>query len=172
MIWGIASGALVEKGIQNPHSIQVPDLIRASLALRWVAIALREADADDLTVVADLYIVLFNSIRVDASTGHGREGIYFGENGEHRMYQVAKAIAEALVTLGRSDNPEPSSFTKEETDKYSVVKIHYLDNIRDNNSRCRGNRSRVIGWKPVKTTEDFLASIKPEIEALAKKWAM
>lgn len=32
MIWGIASGVLVENKIQNPHSIQVPELIRASLA--------------------------------------------------------------------------------------------------------------------------------------------
>ena len=30
-IYGIAAGTLVEKGIQNPHSIQVPALIRASL---------------------------------------------------------------------------------------------------------------------------------------------
>lgn len=30
-IYGIASGILVEKGIQNPHSIQVPALIQASL---------------------------------------------------------------------------------------------------------------------------------------------
>lgn len=30
-IWGIATGVLVEKGIANSHSIQVPALIRASL---------------------------------------------------------------------------------------------------------------------------------------------
>ena len=30
-IWGIAEGVLVERGIQNPHSQQVPLLIRASL---------------------------------------------------------------------------------------------------------------------------------------------
>jgi len=30
-IYGIAKGKLVEAGIQNPHSIQVPELIRAAL---------------------------------------------------------------------------------------------------------------------------------------------
>lgn len=30
-IYGIASNILVERGIQNPHSIQVPTLIRAAL---------------------------------------------------------------------------------------------------------------------------------------------
>ena len=37
------------------------------------------------------------------------------------------------------------------------------------NSRAVANRSRSIGWKPVKTTKDLLASIKPEVVALIKK---
>jgi hypothetical protein len=37
------------------------------------------------------------------------------------------------------------------------------------NSRCRANRSRSIGWKPVKTTEHMLASIKLELDELLKK---
>jgi hypothetical protein len=31
-IYGIATGKLVELGIQNPHSVQIPGLINASLA--------------------------------------------------------------------------------------------------------------------------------------------
>jgi len=37
------------------------------------------------------------------------------------------------------------------------------------NSRCKGNRSRSIGWKPKKTKADFLASIRPEVEAIVKQ---
>jgi len=37
------------------------------------------------------------------------------------------------------------------------------------NARARGNRSRSIGWKPVKTTKDFFESIKPEVPLLVKK---
>lgn len=73
--------------------------------------------------MADLYIVLFDSIRSNPSTGHGREGIYFGETGEHSLYEVGKAIGEAMVALGKSDNPEPTTFTKEEIDKYFGVRI-------------------------------------------------
>ena len=44
------------------------------------------------------------------------------------------------------------------------------------NSRCRGNRSRSLGWKPVKTTKDMLASIKPEVKLILKaqgqKWSL
>jgi hypothetical protein len=39
------------------------------------------------------------------------------------------------------------------------------------NSRCRATRSLSIGWKPVKTTKDLLASIQPEVEATIKKKA-
>jgi len=68
--------------------------------------------------VADLYLVLFNSIKTNSATGHGREGIYFGENGEHTMYEVGKFIGDALVALGKSDSSEPTTFTKEEIRKY------------------------------------------------------
>ena len=71
--------------------------------------------------VADLYIILYNSIVSNPATGHGREGIYFGENGEHTFYDMGKAIGEALMTAGKVDNPEPTTFTKEEIDKYFGV---------------------------------------------------
>ncbi|KAF8968166.1 hypothetical protein BDZ97DRAFT_1801302 [Flammula alnicola] len=165
-IYGIATGVLVDKGIQNPHSIQVPALIHAALARgRAGMIGAGKNFWPDVNIedVADLYVVLYNSIQKDPTTGHGREGIYFGESGEHTLYEVGKAIGEALVELGKSDNPEPSTFSKEEIDKYFQGST-YLGT----NSRCRANRSRSIGWKPIKTKKDFLASIKPEVEALAK----
>ena len=71
--------------------------------------------------VADLYIILYNSIVSNPATGHGREGIYFGENGEHTFYDMGKAIGEALMIAGKVDNPEPTAFTKEEIDKYFGV---------------------------------------------------
>ena len=71
--------------------------------------------------MADLYIVLYDSIVTNpATTGHGREGFYFGVNGEHTLYDVGKAIGEALVAIGKIDNPEPTTLTKEELDKYPV----------------------------------------------------
>jgi len=39
------------------------------------------------------------------------------------MYEVSKAVAEALVALGKAVNPEPSAFTKEEIDKYLEVSV-------------------------------------------------
>ena len=131
--------------------------------------------------VADLYVVLYDSIVSNPATGHGREGIYFGENGEHTYYDIAKAVGEGLKTIGKIDNPEPTAFTEEEIVKYlgvSSLSESRLDtsnveiqsfNFVGANSRARANRSRSIGWKPVKTTKDFLDSIRPGIVAALKK---
>ncbi|KAK1224079.1 hypothetical protein PQX77_008409 [Marasmius sp. AFHP31] len=95
-------------------------------------------------------------------TGHGREGYYFGANGEHSLLDVCRSIGAALVDLGIGTSPEPTSFTKEEIDKYFGG-----SNFSENNSHCRANRSKSIGWQPKKTTEDLLKSIRPEVEAMA-----
>ena len=77
--------------------------------------------------VADLYVVLYNSIVSDPATAHGREGIYFGENGEHTLHDIGKAIGEALTETGKLDNPEPTMLTKEEVAKYFRVSNSFAE---------------------------------------------
>ncbi|KAG6901123.1 hypothetical protein C0995_000372 [Termitomyces sp. Mi166 len=180
-IYGLVSNKLVDLGIQNPHSIQIPALIDASLARGqggmvgqgkniWpnvhiddgtnVRFSISPLLMINLPLVVDLYIVLYDSIKNNPATGHGREGFYFGENDEYTLYQIGKTISEVLVEMGKGKSPEPTTFSKEEIDKYFGGSA-YLGT----NSRCRANRSRAIGWKPTKTTADMLASIKPEVTA-------
>lgn len=130
--------------------------------------------------VGNLYIVLFDAAITDPRTGHGREGYYFGENGEHTLYEVGEQIGNVLVELGKSTNAEPTTFTPEEIDKYFAVRficpvVLCFDDFAPqgssslgSNSRCRGNRSRMIGWQPEKSTKDLLASIKPEVNNMLK----
>ncbi|KAG6868177.1 hypothetical protein C0993_006613 [Termitomyces sp. T159_Od127] len=165
-IYGFATTKFAELGIQNNRSIQIPLLVKAALARGeggtvgagknvW-----NDVHIDDL---ADLYLVLYDSIKKNPTgTGHGREGYYFGENGTHSLYEVGKAIAMALIELGKGTNPEPTPFTKEETDKYFG---EYTSPGFGCNSRAAANRSRSIGWRPKYTTKDLLASIKAEVEA-------
>jgi len=116
--------------------------------------------------VAELYLLLLDKVLQDPEkVPHGRDGYYFAENGEHTLYEVSKAIGEGLVALGKASDAEPSTFNKEEVDKY----LFGYDMVFGANSRARSNRSRALGWKPTKGKDDFIASIKPEIEALAKK---
>lgn len=65
-----------------------------------------------------LYVKIVELALAGADIGHGREGFYFGENGEHTMYDIAKAMGAALKDMGLASTAEPSSFTKEELDKY------------------------------------------------------
>ncbi|KAF9524906.1 hypothetical protein CPB83DRAFT_860441 [Crepidotus variabilis] len=165
-IYGTPTGVLVDQGLQNPFSLQVPGLIKAS-ANRGRAGMVGQGKniwpnvhIDD---VAQLYVDLLDSIRKNPSTGHGRDGYYYAENGEHTLYEVGKSIGEVLVEKGITDKVEPTSFTKEEVDKY-----YQGSTFMGTNARCRASHSRSIGWKPRFTKGDLLASIYAEYEALEK----
>lgn len=111
--------------------------------------------------VADLYILLFDHIISHKSThppAHGRLGFYFGENGEHSMYDVAKTVAQMLYDAGKGKSPQPTTFTKEEMEKYFPGGTSL-----GTNSRCKSDRARALGWKPKKGTSDMLASIMGEL---------
>jgi hypothetical protein len=113
-------------------------------------------------IVADLYILLF-----DATTthplAHGRSGFYFGENGEHTLYSISQTIAQILFEMGKGRSPVPTTFNEEETRRYFPGGTSL-----GSNSRCRAERSREVGWRPRKGTEDMLRSIGPEVQALVK----
>ncbi|KAI0920653.1 hypothetical protein AcV5_010335 [Taiwanofungus camphoratus] len=171
IVYGLASGPLVEAGISNPQSMLIPSLINASLDRKQGGVlGVGKAIWSNVSVddVADLYIILLDAIAESPErVGHGREGIYFGENGEHTGYDISKAIAQALVELGVSKSAVPTLYTTEELVKYWGSEP--VGNIMGTNARCRADRGRSIGWKPVNTTADMLASIKPEAELQYKK---
>ncbi len=73
-------------------------------------------------LVGDLYITIFDAALANRHIGHGREGYYFGENGEHTLYDVGKGIGLALVELGRTITAEPTTFTPEDIGKYLGVR--------------------------------------------------
>ncbi|KAJ6489943.1 NAD-binding protein [Mycena sanguinolenta] len=163
-IYGLASNRLVDMGIQKTHSLQIPALISAALDRKQAGMVGEGKNLwnnVEIHELAELYVMLYDKIIADADTGHGRNGFYFGASGEHSLYDVGKAIGEALVKLGKSESAEPTTFTQAELDKYFQGSA-YLGS----NSLCRATRSLSIGWKPVKTTNDMLASIQPEVEAI------
>ncbi|OJT13756.1 hypothetical protein TRAPUB_9692 [Trametes pubescens] len=161
-IYGLASGPLVDAGIVNPRSMQIPALIEASMDRRQAGMVGEgrnfhpNVHIDD---VARLYCTIIERALAGDDIGHGREGFYFGENGEHTMLDIAQAMGADLEAMGLADTADPSTFNKTELDKYFGGSDSLGTNVR-----CRAERSRGIGWKPVKTSEDMLASIKPEIE--------
>ncbi|KAF9449168.1 NAD(P)-binding protein [Macrolepiota fuliginosa MF-IS2] len=166
-VYGIASGKFVDAGLQNKHSIQIPALISASVDRGQAGMIGKGVNIwpnVDINDVADLYIDLYNAIKANPdAVGHGRDGFYFGLNGEHTLYDVSKELGRVLVALGKSSKQEPTTFTKKEVDKYFNG-----SNYIGGNSRGLANHSKAIGWRPTKTTKDFLASIKPEVEEVLR----
>ncbi|KAL1748421.1 hypothetical protein HDZ31DRAFT_79764 [Schizophyllum fasciatum] len=167
-IYGWAKNDLVSQGIANYRSVQVPTLAAASLerrragmvgkgVARWPSVEVHE--------LGDLYNLVFEKATRDPeSLGHGRSGYYFGASDEHSWYEISKSIGEALVKLGRASDPEPTTFTKEEIDKYFAGSEYW-----GSNSRCRATHSKSLGWKPTKTTKDLLDSIEQEVRGCIEK---
>ncbi|KAH9902739.1 NAD-P-binding protein [Cubamyces lactineus] len=170
LIFGMASGPLFEDGFSNRHSIQLPLLIKTSLA-RGQAGMVGEGKSIwnhvHVNDVADFYLVLLDRVLENpGEIPHGREGFYILEVGEHSWYDLGKGVAKAFSDLGLSKSDEPATFTAEEIDKYiGNTMIAHL--ALGSNARGRGEQARALGWQPKYTTADLFASIKPEVQALA-----
>ncbi|KAJ3024045.1 hypothetical protein HKX48_007976 [Thoreauomyces humboldtii] len=166
-IYGVATGPVYEAGLANAHSVQIPLAIRASIARRQAGMVGKglnlwpNVHIDD---VADLYLVIFDAVRTHPEkVGHGREGFYFAENGQYALIDSTRQIGRVLHELKLADTAEPSAFSEEEIKKF-LGGSKYLGS----NSRCKSDRGRGLGWTPVKTTEDLIKSIEPEIKELVR----
>ena len=80
------------------------------------------------TTVTDLYGILFDAVISSKHTaiGHGRNGYYFGGNGDYLWYDLSEAIGKALVKRGLIEVEEPTAFTREELIKYFGSEVSFL----------------------------------------------
>ncbi|KAF8992276.1 NAD(P)-binding protein [Cyathus striatus] len=163
-IFGIAKTKLTDLGVQNRFSTPIAGLIHISLA-RGKACTIGDGSNVwpfvSINDISTLYVNLYDSVVKDPDVGHGTEGYYFGENGEFTSFSVAKKIGEAMVELGKATTSDPIPLSQEELMKYFKG-----SKIMGSNCRCRGNRSRSLGWAPKDGLEDILADIKTEVEIL------
>ncbi|KAG1882313.1 hypothetical protein F4604DRAFT_1743472 [Suillus subluteus] len=163
-IYGIANTSLVKLGIQNPYSKQIPKLIKASIDRKQGGVVGKGLNLwpnihiDD---TATLYTTVFDAaVKGPGEAGHGREGFYFGANGEHCVGRISEVIAELLYEMKVGESPEPTVFTEEELRKY------FGGPYLGSNSRVRAERAKLIGWNPVHTVDSLWASLKLETEAM------
>ena len=71
--------------------------------------------------IAALYLAIFDAAtkRPD-ETGHGRQGYYFGENGEYSVGELSQAVAKLLYEAGRGESPQATPFTDKEMEALRV----------------------------------------------------
>ncbi|GJJ14007.1 hypothetical protein Clacol_008264 [Clathrus columnatus] len=119
-IYGIADNVLVQKGIANNISMQMPELIRLGIARGqggvmgkglncWPNIHIKE--------IGEIIALVFEKA-LEGKTATGWEGYYFGESGEYRGIDAARAISKALSTKFGIGQPEPTVLTDEDVKKY------------------------------------------------------
>ncbi|KAF9042574.1 NAD(P)-binding protein [Hymenopellis radicata] len=170
-VYGEPAGVLVDNGIQNVYSVQVPSLIKASIARKQAGVVglgknvWNNVHVQDLAI---LYVVLLDHVLGLASHNefqHGRSGYYFAENGEHELLDVSKGLGVVLNDLGIG-SAEPQTFTPEEATHPLFGSRDYNLEILGTNTRCRADRSKAIGWKPSRGTDALLASVRREVQAL------
>lgn len=145
-IWGYADHALVRAGIANHRSLQMPAVITGSLLRGRAGVLGRGASiwpSVEIGELGELYVLLIDAVLRDpASVPNGREGYFFGAAAEFSWYEASRAVGEAMVALGRTDDPEPTSFTEEEIAKW------YMGYDMSSNARCRATHSYALGWQP------------------------
>lgn len=164
-IWGIWSGPLVDAKFQNPHSQQIPGLIKQALS-RGAAGTVGKGENVwphvKISDVTDIYILIFQKVTSGQAIPHGKDGFYNGENGQYQYLAVAEEIAKQIHSLdSKSYSAKVSPFTSEEIEKNSL-------SYYGSNSLCHSGNSRAIGWSPKGDTKEFFESIKTEIIALRK----
>jgi nucleoside-diphosphate-sugar epimerase len=124
-MYGIANTLLTSLGAQNPYSIQIPLIIKAGIAREQGGIVgkgLNMWSSIHVDDVATLYLTVFDAARKGPdATGHGRQGYYFGENGEYNVGELSQAIAKLLYEAGLGKSPEATLFTDDELTQYLGV---------------------------------------------------
>ncbi|TFK99908.1 NAD-P-binding protein [Pterulicium gracile] len=144
MVWGPATGKLVDLGIRKLHSMLIPALVKLG-------------EARGQAGVAGKGLNTWPQIHVDESgssaPAHGREGYYFGENGHYLTYDLCKAVAVELAARGIGHDT-PTAFTEEEYKKDFII------SVVGTNARCKASRAKALGWNPKYGNEDLFASVK------------
>ncbi|KAK7039714.1 hypothetical protein R3P38DRAFT_489653 [Favolaschia claudopus] len=113
-IYGLATGPFVDNGPSKPTfpANSSPHFLvaRSRGGPAWSDREKNVWSNVEIHEVADLYAILYDKIVADPNTGHGWEGFYFAENDEASFDDICKTIGSALVALGKTDNPEPTTF--------------------------------------------------------------
>ncbi|KAH9903079.1 NAD-P-binding protein [Cubamyces lactineus] len=122
IVYGIATGPLVDAGIANPHTTMVPIFVRTALSRGSVGIMGKGLSVwpivhvDD---VADAYIRMLDAILRDpVGISHGREGYFFLEGGELAIREVLQPVANTLFALGCISTRELVPYAPGEAGKY------------------------------------------------------
>ncbi|TCD67483.1 hypothetical protein EIP91_012344 [Steccherinum ochraceum] len=169
LVWGSATGKLVDAGLQNP--IQTSLLVIGRMAITrgqfgrvgpqknmWSTIEVHD--------LADLHVEIFNKAVLEGKDIAGGSAYYFSANGDVVFADWLSLVAKALHKYGALKSADMTPFTDEEIQKWPILLA-----VFSVNSRCSDSRSRSLGWKPRpdKTEKEFLESIEESVKVMVNQ---
>ncbi|KAK1221623.1 hypothetical protein PQX77_015567 [Marasmius sp. AFHP31] len=175
IIYNVARNPLVDAGVSSSRTMLCKVLAPTSIKRgRGIAIGKGEniwlhVHIDELT---DFYELLFTSVLDQSRSGevpHGKAGYFCIGAEEVKLHQLYKEVSRILFDTGKIQSAESTQFTEEEAAKYFGPHGIILRTAFGGNSRFIGTKAKTLGWRPRKTTEDCLGSLKEEIELLARE---
>ncbi|KAJ2922843.1 hypothetical protein H1R20_g14259, partial [Candolleomyces eurysporus] len=194
-IYGRATGPLVDAGLQNPRSQQIPQLVDAALARGRAGFFGKGANIwpnVHILDLASLYILLIDLIvphehgersQQQSRQGHREDGppsrprtpvildhAYFthGETGFYFAENGEHTLLAVAQAIGQAMVDAGKATDPEPspfTEAESQLYFGGVTKFLDSNSRCKADRAKKLGWRPKKTTKDLLSSVKQELKA-------
>ncbi|KAJ7670087.1 hypothetical protein DFH06DRAFT_1372849 [Mycena polygramma] len=153
LVFGTPCGVLAKAGVQNAKNLGFTFILGASFKRRgagFVGEGKNIIAIVDVNEIADLVEVLYTAASAKHAA-HGKQGYYFAATGEISW----AGIAEVVATRAGAARP----YTQKELDT-TFPGLKVLHDFLGDNGRADAERSRSLGWKPVKGTPDFLAELR------------
>ncbi|RGP76944.1 nad dependent epimerase dehydratase family [Fusarium longipes] len=161
-------------GLFNKSSIQIPIMIRSALE-RGEAIYAGDGlgvwDHTHVEDIADLYTLIVAKALGGEKIPSGKEGFYFANHGTQSWLDIAKGIAKVGHQRGKLA-AEPKSVSLHEASQA------FFDGDEDmtepaicSHSQTRADRSRELGWKPLKDDSRWEDTIAEEFEVALEAMA-
>ncbi|KAK1216436.1 hypothetical protein PQX77_020932 [Marasmius sp. AFHP31] len=172
--YDVAHHCLVNAGISNSRTILFKLLVPVAVK-RGYGITIGKGENIWLNVhideLTDFYELLFKSVLdplKSQDVPHGRNGYFLIGADEHRSYQQDAEISRALFDLGMVKNIKPTEFTVEEAIEYFGPRGGSFRAALGGNARFASNNAKSLGWKPAKTTRDYLDSLANDVQFWAR----
>ncbi|KAF5540411.1 NAD dependent epimerase dehydratase family [Fusarium napiforme] len=155
------------KGLFNKSSIQIPTMVRAALErgrAMYAGDGLGVWDHTHVEDIAALYTLILRKIVEDEDVPFGREGFFFANHGKQSWLDIAKEIARVGHQRGRLAAEPESAGLKEVSKAWFDGDEHLTELGLSSRSETRGDRSRDLGWEPVKDDSKWIETVTEEFD--------
>jgi len=163
-IYGLATGRFVDAELVNPVGTVLLGVAMGALMVGQGALVGPQKNiwhCAEIHEVVDVYLIILNAILEGKTLPSGPEGYYFVENGPIVTFDICKKVAEALYDLGKLKSADFREYTNEELFATNSPLPYF-----GANSRVKSSKIRQFGWKPTHTPEDYLNSIRGDLEVM------